>query len=141
MSDKLRDDFFSETVLDKGYHSKQTLIDLNEMNIRSYASEPDRGRQKWEGDDEARDAVYANRRRIKADRGKRLLKRRGEFIERSFAHCYETGAMRRLHLRRPGEHRQAGNDPRRCFQHRIVDACVLRPAQTQRARQNGCGVA
>ncbi len=96
---KLRGDFFSETVIDKGYHSKQMLVDLNEMNIRSYASEPDRGRQKWKGDDEAQGAVYTNRRRIKGRRGKRLLSRRGEFIERSFAHCYETGALRRLHLR------------------------------------------
>ena len=31
--------------------------------------------------------------------GKRLMRRRGEYIERSFAHLYETGAMRRLHLR------------------------------------------
>jgi transposase len=99
VSDKLREDFASETVIDKGYHSKQTLIDLDEMEVRSYASEPDRGRQKWEDDEEARDAVYNNRRRIKGERGKRLLKKRGEFIERSFAHCYETGAMRRLHLR------------------------------------------
>lgn len=99
VSDKLRDDFASETVLDKGYHSKQTLIDLGEMKVRTYASEPDRGRQKWEGDEQAQGAVYANRRRIKGRRGKRLLSRRGEFIERSFAHCYETGAMRRLHLR------------------------------------------
>ena len=31
--------------------------------------------------------------------GKRLLRRRGEFLERPFAHLYETGAMRRLYLR------------------------------------------
>ena len=31
--------------------------------------------------------------------GKRLLRKRGELIERSFAHCYGTGAMRRTHLR------------------------------------------
>jgi transposase len=99
VTDKLRDDFAGETVLDKGYHSKQTLLDLADMNIRSYASEPARGRQKWQEDGEARDAVYANRRRIRGERGKRLLRRRGEFLERSFAHCYETGAMRRLHLR------------------------------------------
>ena len=30
---------------------------------------------------------------------KRLMKQRGELIERSFAHCYETGAMRRVYLR------------------------------------------
>jgi transposase len=27
------------------------------------------------------------------------MRRRGEYIERSFAHLYETGAMRRTHLR------------------------------------------
>jgi len=31
--------------------------------------------------------------------GKSLLRRRGELVERSFAHCYETGGMRRCHLR------------------------------------------
>ena len=48
---------------------------------------------------DARDAVYANRRRIRGDRGKRLLRRRGERVERSFAHAYDTGGMRRTHLR------------------------------------------
>jgi transposase len=43
--------------------------------------------------------VYANRRRIEGNRGKELLRRRGELVERSFAHCYETGALRKLHLR------------------------------------------
>ena len=43
--------------------------------------------------------MYANRRRIKGDRGKALLRKRGELLERSFAHCYETGAMRRTHLK------------------------------------------
>ncbi len=99
VSDKISDDWMSEAVIDKGYHSKQTLLDLDEMNVRSYASEPDRGRQKWTGQDEAREAVHANRRRIKGERGKRLLCSRGEKLERTFAHCYETGAMRRLYLR------------------------------------------
>jgi hypothetical protein len=31
--------------------------------------------------------------------GKSLLRRRGELVERTFAHCYETGGMRRCHLR------------------------------------------
>jgi transposase len=43
--------------------------------------------------------TYANRRRIHGTRGKRLLARRGEYLERTFAHVYETGGMRRTHLR------------------------------------------
>src|SRR5713101_1983971 len=44
-------------------------------------------------------AVYGNRRRIRGEHGKELLRRRGELLERSFAHAYETGGMRRVHLR------------------------------------------
>jgi transposase len=99
VADKVSDRWMSEAVLDKGYHSRKTLLDLREMNIRSYASEPGRDRQKWDGRADARGAVYANRRRIKGERGKRLLRGRGEKLERTFAHCYETGGMRRLYLR------------------------------------------
>ncbi len=48
---------------------------------------------------EARRCVYANRRRIRGERGKALMRKRGERIERTFAHLYETGGMRRIHLR------------------------------------------
>jgi hypothetical protein len=85
--------------LDKGYHSNDTTRDLQEAGLRTYISEPERGRRKWEGKAEERDAVYANRRRIRGAYGKKLLRNRGELIERSFAHCYETGAMRPTHLR------------------------------------------
>jgi hypothetical protein len=44
-------------------------------------------------------AVYGNRRRICGERGKQWLRRRGELLERSFAHAYETGGMRRVYLR------------------------------------------
>jgi len=99
VAERISQAWMSEAVLDKGYHSKQALLDLDEMDVRSYASEPDRGRQNRAGQDDAKGAVYANRRRIKGERGKRLLRSRGEKLERTFAHCCETGAMRRLHLR------------------------------------------
>jgi transposase len=89
----------AELVQDKGYHSNQTLADYQEIGIRSFVSEPDRGRRDWTGRPQEREAVYANRRRIKGNRGKRLLRQRGELIERSFAHCYDTGGLRRTHLR------------------------------------------
>ena len=46
-----------------------------------------------------RDPVYRNRRRIHRPRGLRLLRLRAERLERPFAHLYETGGMRRVHLR------------------------------------------
>ena len=92
-------DGLAEVVGDKGYHSNQELVDLEAVGVRSYISEPDRGRRNWTDHPEARDAVYRNRRRIRGARGKRLLRQRGERLERPLAHLYETGRMRRVHLR------------------------------------------
>ena len=88
-----------EVVADKGYHSNAVLRKLSENGVRSYIPEPERGRRKWAGKAAERKAVYGNRRRVRGAHGKRLMRRRGEYIERSFAHLYETGAMRRTHLR------------------------------------------
>jgi Transposase DDE domain len=88
-----------EVVADKGYHSRTTVHDLETLEIRTYISEPDRGRQSWIDQDAERDAVYANRRRIRGNRGKRLLRRRAELLERPSAHLYETGGLRRAHVR------------------------------------------
>jgi len=96
---KLDENWMSEAVADKGYHSNGAMTDLKEMSIRSYVSEPDRGRRDWSDEPHAQELVYANRRRIRGVRGKRLMRKRGELIERSFAHNYETGGMRRTHLR------------------------------------------
>ena len=89
----------AEIVGDKGYHSNQTLTAFVDLGLRSYISEPDRGRRNWTGKADARAAVYANRRRIRGTRGQRLLRQRGELLERPNAHLYETGGMRRVHLR------------------------------------------
>jgi transposase len=88
-----------EVVADKGYHSNDVLGDLAEAEIRTYISEPDRGRRRWKGKERARRAVHGNRRRSRGRRGKALLRQRGELLERPFAHCFETGGMRRTHLR------------------------------------------
>jgi hypothetical protein len=87
-------------VTDKGYHSGATLVMLKSAEVRSYIPEKkQKGQRDWDGKGEQQEAVYANRRRVSGAYGKRLLRKRGELIERSFAHCYDTGAMRRTHLR------------------------------------------
>lgn len=88
-----------EVVTDKGYHSNDTTKLLDGAGIRSYVSEPERGRRNWSEDGWAKTSVYANRRRIRGRRGKRLMAKRGELLERSFAHTLNTGGMRRVHLR------------------------------------------
>jgi transposase len=88
-----------EVVTDKGYHSNQMLVDLAAFDVRTYIAEPNRGRRVWKNKAAAHDAVYANRRRIRATRGLALLRQRSERLERPNAHLYETGGMRRTHLR------------------------------------------
>lgn len=89
----------AEIVLDKGYHSNDVLRTLKQWGVRAYCSEPERGRRNWKNKGDEKTAVYQNRKRIRGERGKRLLRQRGERVERNFAHLYETGAMRRTHLR------------------------------------------
>src|SRR5271154_2860933 len=89
-----------ETVTDKGYHSGAVVKRMKAYGVRSYIPEKKpKGRRNWAGKAAEQQAVYANRRRVRGEYGKSLLRRRGELVERSFAHCYETGGMRRCHLR------------------------------------------
>ena len=92
-------DGVQEVVADKGYHSNEVLRGLAEMEVRTYIAEPDRGTRNWEGKAAEKAAVYANRRRIQGDRGKGLQRRRGERIERNFAHQFDTGGLERLYVR------------------------------------------
>ncbi|MGC1904434.1 MAG: transposase [Candidatus Acidiferrum sp.] len=88
-----------ELVTDKGYHSRAVVTQMTEWGVRTYCSEPDRGRQRWPGLLREQRAVYANRRRIGGERGLRLLRQRGEKLERWNQHLYDRGGMRRVHLR------------------------------------------
>jgi len=90
-----------EMVADKGYHSGAVVERVKSYRVRSYIPErQQKGRRNWEGKAGQQQAVYANRRRVRGNYGKSLLRRRGELVERSFAHCYDTGGMRRTHLRK-----------------------------------------
>ena len=78
-----------DIVADKGYHSNETMVDLAAVGLRSYISEPDRGRRDWSDAPDAYAPVHGNRRRLRGARGRRLRRRRAELAERSFAHLYE----------------------------------------------------
>jgi transposase len=91
-----------EVIGDKGYHKAETLQTLEEVEeVRTYIAEPmRRGRRTWQDKPDGQQrVVYANRQRIKGDRGRRLGRQRSEHAERSFAHTCETGGGRRAWLR------------------------------------------
>jgi transposase len=96
---EIRENGVEEVVADKGYHSSEVLKDLHDEGVRTYIPEPDRGPRHWDGKAVEQKRTYENRRRVRGKRSKRLQKIRSELTERSFAHMYETGGMRRVHLR------------------------------------------
>jgi transposase len=98
-TENLSEKALTEWVADKGYHSNATMEMVAKTGMRSYVSEPRRGRRRWAEQEPAREGTYANRRRMATQRGKALMRRRGELLERAFAHCLETGGMRRVYLR------------------------------------------
>jgi len=90
-----------EVVADKGYHSGPVLKQMQAAGVRSYIPEKKQaGKRHWVGKEDQQRLVYENRQRLQRPKGKQLLRKRGELIERTFAHCYDTGGMRRTHLRK-----------------------------------------
>lgn len=97
----------ADIVGDKGYHSGELLAALDDNGMRAYIAEPARGRRRWTDDkgqkseEKAREQrlVYNNRDRMRRGRAKGLHRRRGEIVERAFAHVLDTGGLRRTTLR------------------------------------------
>ena len=91
-----------DVAADKGYHATNTLSELAEhTNYRTYIPEPKTpgGRHWSKYTRKERKAVFANRRRAKRNKGRKLQRMRSEKVERSFAHVLETGGGRRCRLR------------------------------------------
>ena len=88
-------------VGDKGYHSREGLKELDGGVWKTRIAEPQpaNGYLRWHGDEAARHAVYANRARLKSGVGRDAMRKRGEQVERSFAHVLDRGGMRRAWLR------------------------------------------
>jgi transposase len=90
----------ADLVADKGYHSRDGLKDLAHGPWQTRIAEPKpKGILRWKGDDDARNAVYANRRRLLSGVAKQTFKLRAEIVERSFALILDRGGMRRTWLR------------------------------------------
>jgi transposase len=91
-----------EVVADKGYHKVELLLELRRAQYRTYIPVPKQSGQRRftdKGGMLGREAFHDNGRRVRRPKGKKLLRRRGELIERTFALACETGAHRRVRLR------------------------------------------
>jgi hypothetical protein len=90
-----------DLIADKGYHSRAVVQGLADGPWKTRIAEPlpSQGYLCWHGDEAARKAVYGNRNRLRSGVGKDAMRKRGEIVERSFAHVLERGGMRRTWLR------------------------------------------
>ena len=90
-----------EVVADKGYHAAETIELADDLNFRTYIPERRQPyRSRWtDKPAEFQQAVYANRRRLKRAKSRKLQKLRSERCERTFAHVCDTGGMRRSWLK------------------------------------------
>lgn len=91
-----------EVIADKGYHKAELLRDLKRAQYRTYISVPkQKGTLHWKtkGGIYTEQAFRGNQTRVCRDKGRALMRLRGEQIERTFAHACETGGHRRVRLR------------------------------------------
>ena len=95
------EDRVQEVVADKGDCNLQTLSDCVDREIATTFSEARvHGERCWHGKpDSHKTAFDDNHDRVTSVEGKALLRRRGEVVERTFAHLCETGGPRRVTLR------------------------------------------
>ena len=95
-------DGIHSVVADKGYNKAEVLRQLKENGYRTYIPERrQKGDRKWtdKGGRKTAAAFYENRARVGRKKGKALQRKRGELVERTFAHICETGGARRTRLR------------------------------------------
>jgi transposase len=92
-----------EVVADKGYHKASLLLELKEAGYRTYIPErKQKGKRRWKRRANGRAqkaAFHENRARVARTKSKALQRKRGELVERTMAHLYETGGHRRVRLR------------------------------------------
>jgi transposase len=87
-----------EVVGDKGCHSNQSLVDLEALGIRSFISEPDRGRRNWKKNPTAQRGLPQSSAHPRSTRPAPAAAAR-RALRTTLAYLYETGGMRRVHLR------------------------------------------
>ncbi len=89
-----------ETVVgDMGYCKPIELATLQETGIRTAIADPVRNRRLEKLPEEERRALRNARRTTRSQRGRALMRRRGELCERSFVQVLDYGGARRTTLR------------------------------------------
>ena len=88
-----------EIAADEGYFSAGEVAILQECLMRTVIVDPHRHRRSAKAPKEVKATLRRARRSVQSNYGKALLRRRGEYLERSFCHVLDHGGMRRATLR------------------------------------------
>ncbi len=85
---------------DKGYFSLEEIGALQELTLKTVISDPHRDQRRLDKLEPAQRQTLARAQRsTRSQYGRALLRKRGQHIERSFAHVLDAGGMRRATLR------------------------------------------
>jgi len=85
---------------DKGYFSLEEIGRLQDLALKTVISDPRRDQRRWDKLSSAqRQNLTRAQRSVRSKYGRTLLRKRGQHIERSFAHVLDAGGMRRTTLR------------------------------------------
>jgi transposase len=87
------------TTADKGYYAVGQLQELQREQIKTVICDPINNRRLDKLEPDEQRAVKAAKRSTRSRYGKELLGKRGQHIERAFAHLLDCGGMRRATLR------------------------------------------
>jgi transposase len=87
------------TTADKGYYAVGQLQELQQEQIKTVICDPVSNRRMDKLEPAEQRAVKAAGRSTRSNYGKELLSKRGQHIERAFAHILDCGGMRRATLR------------------------------------------
>jgi transposase len=86
-------------VADEGYFALAQIASLQSYGVRTVIADPLAGRRRKDGSVEDRRALRKAARSTTSASGKAWLRKRGEHLERSFAHVLDHGGLRRATLK------------------------------------------
>jgi hypothetical protein len=88
-----------ELAADEGYFALEEIRSLQELDVRTVIADPKSGRRRQDLAEDDQSVLQRAQRAVQSKTGKALLRRRGEHLERSFAHVLDHGGCRRTTLR------------------------------------------
>jgi transposase len=86
-------------VADEGYFALGQIAELQRCGLRTVIADPQAARRRAELPKEERQTLRRAQAATRSQSGKELLRKRGEHLERGFAHVLDHGGLRRATLR------------------------------------------